>query len=139
MPPIVQAEHDRRLGEFAAWARRRRFTAGRHDAEFHGRWNDAAVELETGIRRSGLYAVVVGVDVALDVVAAPLVLHGSNETNDERLQTLFATHGELAGLRIETGKVTLRMKAGTRPPAIESILESVVHLAKTARVASPYR
>ena len=110
---------------------------GRHNAEFRGHWTDVPLELETGIRQSGLYGVVV--TLALDLGSPPVVLRAAADTDNERLRALFEQHDALVVLRIDAGRVTLRLRPGTGPRAIEAMLDAVFTLARVSREAGPYR
>lgn len=61
----MSAAHSRRLAtEYAAWAEEHRLAEGEHDAAYAGVLSGVRVRIDTGVRDSGLYAVVVTIAIA---------------------------------------------------------------------------
>lgn len=124
---------------FERWAEERRLVLHGHDAAYAGDMAGVRIGVETGVRDSGLYDVVVTLDVICGV--APLLLKRSGEVESDNRVARVA--GELLGeqetmrsISIEEGRVAIRW---WRTVALTHIDEAVRRLVEAWRTLAPYR
>jgi hypothetical protein len=135
------------LKEYAEWASERGLSSDRHEATFHGwlRGANVPVAVETGIRASDLYLVIV--TIYLDCGVPLRVLRSDDAREDHEndgpilssMRALLRRKPSLLAIRIDELAVTLRMRPGTRPADVGDALDEVLPIALSARSIGPYR
>jgi hypothetical protein len=140
---LARVERRRRLRSFAEWARQRKLVEHRHDAQFRGELFGIEVEIETGIRDSGLYGVEIGLGVATG--RSPVVLRAHEDRGDSdlllgSLRQILALGEGLRSIRIEPTTIFLRMDPGSAPDRVEAVIEGVLAAVRDALAhVGPYR
>ncbi|HVM69942.1 MAG TPA: hypothetical protein VM204_08930 [Gaiellaceae bacterium] len=135
-------EKERLLGAFSEWAKTRRLSAHRHDAQFRGLVRETPVEVETGIRASDLYAVVATIYFACGL-GTKVVRDAPGEPDDAptvaRLRSVLRRPSVLA-LRLDEDTITLRMRPGTTPEEVGDALDEALAAARSpGEERGPYR
>lgn len=115
---------------WAAWADEAGFQPHEHDAAYEG-WSSAIpVVVETGVRESGLYDVVVTVAIACGL--APVLVKRSDPPSPgeprvvDAIRRLFADVPELRSAAIGEDDVVLRFAPRTHPYEIPGGLRGVI-------------
>lgn len=103
---------------WSAWARRHAFEVDKHDAAYAGMVEGIPVFVETGVRESGSYDVVVTLPIACGIV--PMIVR-AGETSDVKhrivraAQALVDDLDDLRSVAIHDEDVVLRFKHGVAP------------------------
>ena len=132
------------LRSFAEWASEQRLTVHRHEAQFRGRLRDTPVEIETGIRDSDLYTVVVMIHFACGHAVTVLRSGGEARPEDSalvsRLRAILRDARSVLSIRLDETIITVRMELGSSPAAIGEVLDAVLSAVHaTGAEVGPYR
>lgn len=124
---------------FGSWAEAQGLVPHGHDAAYAGAMSGVRVAIETGVRNTGLYDVVV--TLALECRHDPVILKRTSEVQSEHrvVRTacdLLAEQETMRSLRIDDAEVIIRWG---RDVAIEQIEDAVRRIADAWRTLAPYR
>ena len=124
---------------FARWAEQHRLVPHGHDAAYAGDISGVRVALETGVRDTGLYDVVVTLDVACRV--PPIILKRTKKTeSDNRVvraaEDLLGEQETMRSVLVDEEQVVLRW---WRNVAFEQIDEAIQRVVEAWRTLAPYR
>ncbi len=130
---------------YAAWADERRLAEGEHDAAYVGVLSGVHVQIDTGVRDSGLYAVVVRMAIACGL--EPLLLKRSDDVGAAREDRVVAAARELLressalrSVRVDEDAVELRLNAGSDGGAIEAAVRRIADAWRSpGRAQAPFR
>ena len=128
-----------RAESFARWAGQRRLVPHGHDAAYAGDISGVRIAVETGVRDTGLYDVVVTLDVACRV--APVILKRATRTeSDNRVvraaEELLGEQETMRSVFVDEEQVVLRW---SRTVALEQIDEAIQRVVEAWRTLAPYR
>lgn len=133
----TSALHER----YAAWASARDLSMFRHDACFRGKLHDVEVVIESSIRDSGFYDVVL--EVAIESGEAPQILRRGQPPAGEgahaALHAVLERHDAITSLRLEARAVAVRLAPATPPATVETVTAEVIEAVRQSRGAGPYR
>jgi hypothetical protein len=124
---------------FEQWADRHRLVKHGHDAAYAGAMCGVRIAVETCVRDTGLYDVVVTLD--LECRVEPIILKRTKKTASENrvVRTAHALLGEQDTMRsvlIDDAQIVVRW---WREVALEEIEEAVQRIAEAWRTLAPYR
>ena len=124
---------------FERWAEERRLVPHGHDAAYAGDIAGVRIGVETGVRDTGLYDVVVTLD--LSCLIEPVLLKRSKTSESAHrvlrvAEELLAEQETMRSISIEETQVVVRW---WRNVAFEQIDEAVQRLVEAWRTLAPYR
>jgi hypothetical protein len=126
---------------YREWAVERRVDEDGHDAAYRGVIDDLSVRVETGVRDSGAYDVVV--EVAAATGLAPGVHRLEKRAGEDPRARAFVDHlaeiAELISLRTSPDQLIVRLDPGTLPEAVDEVLDCLRHALVEMRASLPYR
>lgn len=124
---------------FERWAEERRLVLHGHDAAYAGDMAGVRIGIETGVRDTGLYDVVVTLDVTCGI--DPILVKRKNGVrSDNRVARvgveLLGEQETMRSISIEEERVVVRW---WRTVVLEQIDEAVRRLVEAWRTLAPYR
>jgi hypothetical protein len=142
MTSVSPSDKTALLTRYMRWAEATGLSPHRHDAELRGTFRDVPIEIETGVRESDLYSVVVTLDVRSRVSVH--VKRGEEVGTDEPqlardLRAILDTLPALASVRVDAHGISCRLRPGTAPAAVEAAIDEVLPTVLAAQSEGPYR
>lgn len=129
---------------YAAWADDRRLAEGEHDAVYTGMLSGVRVHVDTGVRDTGAYAVVVRIAIACGPNDVLVKRGGDAKSADDRVvaaaRALVDERRMIRSVRLEQDAVEIRLDPGSGGEVIEEAVRRIADAWRSpGRAQAPFR